>query len=89
MHTSSIDIVFPASQETRIGSVTSPFGYLMYYVRKQIETNANTNTDKMIMTKLYGISCHHLCHRLCCQLLSCWYKNSFRVQLIIYCMVER
>jgi len=27
----------------------------MYYVCKQIETNMNTN--KVIMTKLYGVSC--------------------------------
>ena len=85
IYTPSINIVFPSSHEIRIGFVSSLLGYLMY-VRKQIETNANTNMNKVIMTKLYGISCYHLCcclcHHLCCQLLC------RHVQLIIYCMIE-
>ena len=44
-----------SSHEITIGFVSSLFGYLMYYVRKQIETN--TNTKKVVMTKLYGVSC--------------------------------
>ena len=44
---------FPSSHEITIDFVSSLFGYLMYYVRKQIETN----TNKVIMTKLYSVSC--------------------------------
>ena len=47
----------PASHEITIGFVSSLFGYLMYYVRKQIETHTNMNTNGVIMTKLYGVSC--------------------------------
>ena len=70
---------FPSSHEITIGFVSSLFGYLMYFVRKQIEMN----TNNVIMTKLYGISCHHPCHHLCCchlcrQLLCRHNKNTFR-----------
>ena len=56
--------------------------YLLALLDEKIETNVNTN--KVIMTKLYGVSCCHcLCHHLCCQLLCLHYKNNFRVHLII------
>ena len=42
-----------SSHEITIGFVSSLFAYLMYYVHKQIEMN----TNKVIMTKLYGVSC--------------------------------
>ena len=62
----------PSSHEITIAFVSSLFGYLMYYIQKQTETNMNTN--KVIMSKLYGVSCHHPCHHYCCQLLLCWYN---------------
>jgi len=46
------------------------------YVQKQIEMN----TNKVIMTKFYSVSYHHLCHHPCHQLLLCWYNNSFHVK---------
>ena len=49
-----------------IGFVSSLFGYLMYYKRKQIETN----TNKVIMTKIYGVSgCIIICVVSCCVII--------------------
>ena len=81
----------PSSHEITIGFVSSLFGYLIYYVRKEIETNTNTNTNRVIMTKLYGVSwfaivCVIICVVSCCVGFT---KNTFRVQLVIYCTVER
>ena len=41
MNTPSINILPLSSYEITIDSVSSLIGYLMYYVRKQIETNTN------------------------------------------------
>jgi len=70
-----------SSHEITIGFVSSLFGYLMYYVRKQIETNMNTN--KVIMTKLYGVSCCAIVCVIICVVSCCVNKNNFRVRLII------
>ena len=48
------------------------------YVRKQIEMN----TNKVIMTKFYGVSCHHPCHDLCHQLLCRHNKIHSMIQLM-------
>jgi len=73
----------PSSHEITIGFVSSLIGYLMYYVRKQRETN--TNTNKVIMTKLYGVSCCVIVCVIIC-VVSCCVEvtnNIFHVQLII------
>ena len=76
-----------SSHEITNGFVSSLFGYLMYYVHKQIETN----TNKVIMTKLYGVSCCAIVCVIICVVSCCvgFTKNTFRVQLIIYCTVKR
>ena len=59
----------------------------MYYVRKQIDMDMNTN--KVIMTKLYGVSCCVIVCVIICIIIcviSCCVevtKNTFHVQLII------
>ena len=60
----------------------------MYYVHKQTETNTNANT--VIMTKLYGVSCCAIVCVIICVVSCCigFTKNTFRVQLIIYCTVK-
>ena len=58
MNTPSINMFHLPSHEITIGFDSSLFGYLMYYVRKLIETN----TNKVIMTTLYGVSgCDIIC----------------------------
>ena len=75
----------PSSHEITIGLDSSLFGYLMYYIHKQTETT--TKTNKVIMTKLYGVSCCAIvCVIICivsCVVSCCVNKNNFRVQLII------
>ena len=89
MNTSSIDTLPLSSHKITIGFVSSLFGYLMYYVRKEIETNTNTNTNRVIMTKLYGVSCCVIVCVIICVIIcvvSCCVEvteSTFHVQLII------
>ena len=76
------------SCERKTGFVSSFFGQSNVL---RTETNIDTNTNKVIITKLYGVSCcHHLCrqlvcHRLChhlclcCQLLRQLYSKILSV----------
>ena len=78
MYTPSISI-HPSSHEITIGFVRSLFGYCN--VLRMKTNRATTNTNTVIMTKLYGVSfCAIICGNICviiCLVSCCVNKNKF------------